>query len=134
MPFYESLSSYVYRPGRGDSDAVNVGWLARGNAFSVGEVPQGFADRLARLTLRHPVNRMRGWQECHLCEVKYPIQIEVDDERHPVGDAEIRVSGRDGQVYAAPTLISHYVAAHGYHPPDEFVEAVMADERAVSPL
>jgi hypothetical protein len=43
-----------------------------------------------------------------------------------LSSTEIRVVGRDGRVYAAPGLVCHYVAAHGYQPPQEFVEAVMA--------
>ena len=84
-----------------------------------------FPDRLARLTVRHPVNRMRGWHACPFCEVEYPIRVEVDGERQPIGDAEIRVSGTGGRAYAAPTLISHYVDAHRYRPPEEFVDAVL---------
>jgi hypothetical protein len=41
-----------------------------------------------------------------------------------VGNGEIRVSGKDGIVYAAPTLVCHYIQAHGYFPPEEFIEAV----------
>jgi hypothetical protein len=43
-----------------------------------------------------------------------------------LGDAEVRVTGRDGKVYAAPNLLYHYIEKHGYKPPDEFVEALMA--------
>jgi hypothetical protein len=35
----------------------------------------------------------------------------------------------DGVLYVAPEMIAHYVSAHGYLPPDEFVQAV-----SVSPL
>lgn len=42
-----------------------------------------------------------------------------------VGNGEIRVAGAGGQVYAAPTLIYHYVADHHYKPPAEFVRAVL---------
>jgi hypothetical protein len=40
------------------------------------------------------------------------------------GSGEIRVPG-DRKVYAAPILIHHYVEAHGYKPPEEFIEAVI---------
>ena len=43
----------------------------------------------------------------------------------PAGNGEIRVS--DGNVmYAAPTLIYHYVVAHAYLPPEAFIAAVLA--------
>ena len=42
-----------------------------------------------------------------------------------LGNGEIRVTGEDGTVYAAPTMIAHYVAEHHYLPPQEFVDAVL---------
>jgi hypothetical protein len=80
--------------------------------------------------VRYPVHRTRGWKECAFCAGEPPVEVDVDGERSPVGDAEIRVTGTGDRRYAAPTLIVHYVAAHGYRPPDEFVDAVMADDRA----
>jgi len=46
------------------------------------------------------------------------------DEEVALGDAEIRVLGRNDRVFAAPNLIYHYVTAHGYRPPDEFLGAL----------
>lgn len=132
MPFYEDLSAYEYGPDGGEGDVRNVAWLGNGHDFPVGDVPTGFAVRLARLAVSLPVNRTRGWQECPFCAGEYPIRIEVDGERRAMGDAEIRVSGVDGRIYAAPTLIVHYVAAHRYRPPEEFIGAVMADARAAN--
>ena len=43
-----------------------------------------------------------------------------------LSSTEIRVVGRDKRVYASPALICHYIATHGYQPPREFIEAVMA--------
>jgi hypothetical protein len=132
MPYYADLTPYVYLPEPADHPAHNVGWLDGEHPFPTGPVPAGFVDRLARLAVREPVHRTRGWQECELCDVEYPTEIEVDGERQPIGDAEIRVTGADGRRYAAPTLVVHYVAAHGYRPPDDFVDAVMADDRAAA--
>jgi hypothetical protein len=47
-------------------------------------------------------------------------------ERVLLGNAEIMVPGLRGVYYMAPTLIYHYVQAHQYQPPDEFVESVLA--------
>ena len=40
-------------------------------------------------------------------------------------EIEIRVRGDERTVYAAPTLIVHYVEAHRYRPPEEFIAAVL---------
>jgi CheY-like chemotaxis protein len=46
----------------------------------------------------------------------------------------MRVAG-NGKVYAAPWLVHHYVVAHNYRPPDEFIAAVLAwDETLLSIL
>jgi len=42
-----------------------------------------------------------------------------------LGSAEIRVISGQGQLYAAPNLIYHYVVSHNYSPPPEFVLAVL---------
>jgi hypothetical protein len=48
-----------------------------------------------------------------------------------LGDAEIRVVGKDGTWLIAPTLVLHYVTEHAYRPPAEFIDAV---SRGRSPL
>jgi hypothetical protein len=49
-------------------------------------------------------------------------------ERHGemrlLGSAEIRVFSESGAIYAAPDLIYHYMAAHRYKPPEQFVSAL----------
>jgi hypothetical protein len=40
------------------------------------------------------------------------------------GNGEIRVRATNGTIDVAPVLIYHYVAAHGYMPPDEFISAI----------
>ena len=42
-----------------------------------------------------------------------------------IGDGEICVTGKVA-VYAAPTLIYHYVVEHQYRPPDEFINTVLS--------
>jgi hypothetical protein len=37
-----------------------------------------------------------------------------------------------GHIYAAPTLIYHYVEAHHYKPPDEFLQALREGPRPPS--
>jgi hypothetical protein len=34
------------------------------------------------------------------------------------------MQAQDGTVFAAPTLIIHYIAAHGYLPPEQFIAAL----------
>ena len=48
----------------------------------------------------------------------------MENLRKVSGSAEIRVRGAN-RVYAAPELVYHYVVAHQYKPPREFIEAVL---------
>jgi len=45
-------------------------------------------------------------------------------QRIDLGFAEIRAFGKHDKVYAAPNLLYHYVTAHHYKPPAEFVLAL----------
>ncbi len=38
-----------------------------------------------------------------------------------LGHAEVRIPVRPGTMYAAPTLIWHYITTHRYRPPDDFI-------------
>lgn len=95
---------------------IAIGWLDCLHEFTRGTTPKSFRDRLRQLCL-NPVRRTRGFHLCPFCK--------RDDVR---GNGEIHVVSADGVVYVAPSLIWHYVAEHEYHPPDRFVEAVMATD------
>jgi hypothetical protein len=51
--------------------------------------------------------------------------MDLDGRSIRLGNGEVRVRAPDGQWYAAPTLVAHYVAGHGYLPPRPFVDAVL---------
>ncbi|MGK5554739.1 hypothetical protein ACSNOI_24290 [Actinomadura kijaniata] len=97
---------------------LNVGWLENGQPYPTGPVPPDLVDKLAAIADVQMVNACLGRHECNLCDEPrdYP----------PLGSWEIHIPGRPGVVYAAPSLIVHYVAAHGYQPPAEFITAVWA--------
>jgi len=81
-----------------------------------------------------PSEPTRGFHFCQLCD--FDPNVVVYDQAAmqclqasgALGSAEVRVVGRSGRVYAAPTMIWHYVAVHRYQPPREFIEAVMEME------
>ena len=113
MTFSADLTSYEY--GRRPELAVkNVGWLAIDQPFSQGETSESFRRSLAILCER-PTNLYRGWHICEFCA-------------NARGNGDIRLRGVDGEVYAAPVMIHHYVTVHGYQPPAEFIEAVLSCE------
>lgn len=112
MGYFDDLTPYSYIVSRFtvQPDALNIGWLDGKQPFERGPVPSGFSERLSEL-VKHPVNLCHGWHTCWCGAAS--------------GNGEIRVSS-GAAVYAAPVLIAHYIEAHGYRPPQPFIDAVMA--------
>jgi hypothetical protein len=134
--YFPDLSPYEYDVAEGDAPALNVGWLDATHPFTKGSPPAGFLDRLRRLS-RITVKQMRGFKVCPFCPELH-LLLEpgnaseqsralyrscLEDGRF--SSAEIRVSGQDGRIYASPVMLLHYVQAHDYLPPNDFIGAVM---------
>lgn len=99
-----------------------VGWLQPGRPFDVGETPPDFLPALLPFCL--PPETVCPWAQpptCPLCRQRIALPGE---QRGATSLTEIRVIG-ETEIYAAPALIYHYVQAHHYRPPDEFVAAVL---------
>jgi len=109
--YFADLTSYEYLK-RNEPATLNVGWLDAEHEFSKGKVPDTVIEHL-KLLAKKPTNQTRGFHLCPFCEIG------------ATSSAEIRVNGRNGKLYAAPVLICHYIEAHNYQPPQEFIEAVM---------
>jgi hypothetical protein len=97
----------------------SIGWLSCDHAFPTGTVSPEFLDALLR-HIREP------WQPvaaggAHRCEFCSPRP----DGRFTGGSRNIWIPA-DGVVYVAPELVLHYIEAHGYLPPADFITAVLA--------
>lgn len=144
---YPDLSPYAYHPrdvvsardGHAswvpDHPRVNVGWLGLTPEgltapWTTGNTSPDFVERLLDVLTEQQVNRMRGFHWCELCprpdraEFRMP-EFAYGHRKFSLGNGEIRVPGRHGEVFAAPTLLPHYVTVHGYLPPEPFVRAVL---------
>ncbi|WP_282692602.1 hypothetical protein [Streptomyces sp. CC208A] len=98
-----------------------MGRLKRGKPYAKGVAPSGLAEVLNRMRRTHRAQQIRGHHSCPFCASR----IFGSRAGHPQGSAEIRVMG-GGVAHAAPELIAHYVEAHGYVPPTDFIRAVLA--------
>jgi hypothetical protein len=126
MAYFPDLSSYEYEDVPSGRSTVNVGWLDRSHPYPKGDVPATFTSKLWTLST-FAVDPSRGVHECEFCS-NAPVgllTVQRDAETLRLGSAEIRVFGNGERVYAAPNLLYHYVVAHQYRPPDEFIEAVL---------
>jgi hypothetical protein len=95
-----------------------VGWLSPGEPFPQGEVPPEFVARLHHFArLWSPSTEALGWGVFlgfHTCEFCWQY------------NAGGNFGVPDGAVlFVAPQMIVHYVEAHRYVPPVEFVRAVL---------
>jgi hypothetical protein len=126
MTHFADLAAFTYLgPCAGDARAV--GWLEAEHEFVRGDVPSDAMGRL-ELLFQHawqPVYA-KGWHDCSLCgfTVKNPpIMREIGGRKELLGVKNLLVPAGD-VIYAAPSLIIHYIEDHGYKPPDEFLEAL----------
>ena len=129
--YYEDLSEYDYQDEDSFTDResglfglryrptytrLNIGWLEAGKPYSTGAVPAGFVEKLKALQEVQWMNVCLGLHECDRCP----------EHEAPEGNGEVRIPGEPGIAYAAPFLVTHYVTAHGYRPPQVFIDAVLA--------
>jgi len=123
LTYFADLTSYEYIPGT--MPMLNIGWLSREHEYSRGYVSFELRDELLRL-LEHKENLMRGVHDCEFCNVESPIRVPSSDRQGFVslGMGEVHVRGPRGEIYAAPSLILHYIDVHEYLPPQEFLEAI----------
>ncbi|MFZ9890100.1 MAG: hypothetical protein ACO3JL_21590 [Myxococcota bacterium] len=103
-----------------------VGWLGSHNSRE-GSTPAGVIDRLVAAELAHEFfsDHSLGWHCCDLCAAP------ADRPRHTWKDASFDTYGHgflvvehEGRAFVAPRLLPHYILAHQYRPPDEFIAAV----------
>jgi hypothetical protein len=138
------LSHFSNRISRFDTKAMggktflNVGWLDSGHGFKKARLPENprnseFLNNLA-LYVQRPVITHRGFHECDFCpKRKYPIPEVHKGQRLKLGAGIFAVFGEGKKVFVSPTLIFHYVVAHNYQPPDEFIQAVLTQPLPGSP-
>jgi len=115
MAYYRDLDRCTYFAPECDDGLVAVGWLEPGHDFPRGSVDPQFFERLEYLANRpwQPFLYLGG-QECGLCQ-----------HRGPFFTANLFIP-YGGRTFSAPEGITHYISAHWYQPPDEFVLAVTA--------
>ena len=122
MAYFADLSDYIYVPRFARTGCVNVGWLARTGPFSTEAPSESLLDALWAFC-SIAVVPTRGIHECGLCDPARLVVSTRVGRTLLLGTSEIRVFGTGDRTFAAPSLIYHYVEAHHYCPPAEFVHA-----------
>jgi hypothetical protein len=130
MTYFADLTPYSYVKISPETDTLNVGWLDASIPYPMGVTSETFQSRLWQYR-DGIIWATRGFHICNLCQ--NPKIAAAHFKQLGLGTAEIRVFYK-GKTYAAPDLICHYVSDHQYHPPDEFVVAVLHGELPNSQL
>lgn len=108
--YFKDLTPYTYAGSRGE---LNVGWLDISEPYNKAPIPAEFVFALQRFKKDDAITkRTKGFHMCPFCT-------------SASSSSEIRAFSKDGSSYAAPYMIFHYVEAHGYAPPAEFMDAVI---------
>jgi hypothetical protein len=118
------MSEYRYFGDKNNTIEVNVGWLDRKHKYPIGSVDSVALKNLVKI-LNYRVQRTRGYHLCNLCNVENVKQGHPMFSGYDFGSSEIRVFSKNGDVYAAPDLILHYIVEHNYLPPKAFVDALL---------
>lgn len=94
-----------------------IGWLGAGHEFPVGDIDEGVARRVRELCAawQSSIEALDwgvflGWHDCEFCGAS----AASGNLGIPSGDV----------LYVAPEMLAHYIDAHRYLPPAEFLAAV----------
>jgi hypothetical protein len=128
--YFPDLTPYAYAGAEPRENTLNIGWLSPSHPFPRC-APDGRLVAALRRLAAAPVNLFRGAYVCEFCPPPSIRQSAcgitmLNPSPGTTGNGEIRIIGADGTTYVAPVLVLHYVVAHGYLPPREFVDAALA--------
>lgn len=123
MAWLADLSScdYVFEEG---ADLVKaIGWLEPEQPYPKGAVEAAVLEKLEILR-KAPwePDQFFGYHACGFCN---PDKRSAASRREDTGVYNLYIPG-PGFLYVAPELVVHYIAKHGYAPPAEFQQAVLA--------
>jgi hypothetical protein len=137
MAYLKDLSDYTFSPPEADQPKMkSIGFLQPDKTFDVHQPTEEVLDLLWQ-HCKISVNETRGIHRCEFCQAPpKTVYASRKDSQGLIrlGGAEILVFSAEGEIYAAPNLVYHYVHVHHYNPPDEFLEALIYGPSPANPL
>jgi hypothetical protein len=106
--------------------ALAIGWLDPHFDYPRGDVPGPFLDRLAEIT-SNPGDQGFMYFGRHFCALSAECRdysSSHPDLRFPVSSGRELFVPFHGCLFVSPENVGHYIVAHGYAPPPQFIEAV----------
>jgi hypothetical protein len=130
MSWFDDLSPCDYYGEEHAARFRAIGWLEEGRDFRRGKVDLRFVHKLVLLLGEpSPLERSTDPHYCSLCVYsRGPSEFHLFQSPGmpsvPMGNRNLVLPGA-GFCYVAPSLVLHYMDAHQYVPPDEFIKAVL---------
>jgi len=130
MSWYDDLSPCDYFGAEHAARFKAVGWLEDGREFRRAKADPRFVHKLVLLLGEpNPLEPSADPYYCSLCAFsRGPSEFHLFQSPGmpsvPMGNRNLFLPG-NGCLYIAPSLILHYIDAHQYAPPEEFVKAVL---------
>lgn len=132
MTYYPDFSDYTYFPDMYRPYTKNIGWLSAQVGFKKAPPSAEILDLLWDFcAVSTAVSR--GYHFCEFCNNREYGYAEKSGVKLRLGGSEIRVLPEDGEIYAAPNLVYHYVQEHHYKLPDKFVAALLRGPKPPDP-
>lgn len=135
--YYEDLTEYQYLSFLAKKDVppgtLNIGWIDEKHEFVKKTPSPNLIDALKEITFTEKsLHLTRGYYFCPFCKnvdpktgAQLPVRMEYKRKEMVLGSGIIIFGGKKHN-YAFPDLLIHYVEVHGYHPPQEFIDDVLA--------
>lgn len=126
---YKDMSIFIDDLGRPRKNIFNVGWLDRGG-FASGDVDYKYVEKLkilssSRVSFDAGFNVERGFCNCPVCDDGKIIKFSLPGKESFLGRFVLLIpSVVDGEYFASPSLILHYIEFHGYKPPKIFLDSL----------
>jgi hypothetical protein len=130
MSWYDDLAACDYFGAEHAARFKAIGWLEEGREFKCGRTDPRFVHKLVLLLGEpNPLEHSADPHFCTLCVFsRGPSEFHLFQSPGmpsvPMGNRNLFLPG-SGFLYIAPSLILHYIDAHQYAPPEEFVKAVL---------
>ena len=127
---FDDLTAYRYYLPFELLEVRNIGWLDASHPYSIGEISNNFVSKMHEIICARRsdfdahVNVIRGIHPCNLCGEEC-IEIPCTNSKVLLGMSEIWIPTSNGY-FASPSMVLHYIEAHGYAPPGVFIGAAMA--------
>lgn len=122
---YPDLKSYTVGEPPQQNLIKIVGWLTKDQLFAKGKVDTQVLDRLWEFC-KQPLGQGIRKNACQLCPPGTPILVEYNGEQQDLSRWRLLLLCNDQAAYLAPHVIFHYITAHQYLPPQEFLDVIMS--------